>query len=197
LIAALLLAAGSSRRMGRPKLLLELGGQTLIRRAVEQAKASKVDEVVVVVGPMRAEIEEQLAITGVRIVENPEHLSGMASSLRAGLRALGQDVEAGVVLLGDQPFQDASVIDRLIEVYRATGRPIVVPVYGGQRGNPVLFDRSLFGELVLQQGDQGGREVIAADTRRVATVAFDSQQAQQDLDTWEDYLAAREAFERH
>ena len=190
-IAALFLAAGSSRRMGRPKLLLELGGKALIRRAVEQAAASRADEVVVVVGPNRAEMERALAGTGARLVDNPDHLSGMASSLRAGLRALGPAVGAAVVLLGDQPFQGAEIINRLIETYRLGGAPIVVPLYAGRRGNPVLFDRSLFAELARQDGDQGGREVIAADLGRVATVPFESERPQRDLDTWDDYLAAR------
>ena len=191
MIAALLLAAGSSRRMGRPKLLLDWGGRPLIRRAVEQAQASRVDDVVVVAGPNRAEIERALAGTRARLVDNPDHLSGMASSLRAGLRALGPQVEAVVVLLGDQPFQGTEVVDRLIETYRASGRPIVVPVYAGRRGNPVLFDRSLFAELAEQQGDQGGRDVVRADPDRVATVSFDSERLQMDLDTWDDYVAAR------
>ena len=193
-IVALVLAAGSSRRMGRPKQLLELGGRPLIRRAVEQAAASRVERVLVVVGPQRAAIERALAGTGARLVDNPDHLSGLASSLRAGLRALDDDVEAVVVLLGDQPFQGSEVIDRLIEAYRSGGCPIVAPLYAGQRGNPVLFDRSVFPELERQQGDQGGRRVLEADPSRVATVAFDSDEPQRDLDTWDDYLAARAAL---
>jgi molybdenum cofactor cytidylyltransferase len=193
-ITAVILAAGSSRRMGRPKLLLDLGGRTLIRRAVEQAEQSQADEVVVVVGPNRAEMERALAGTSARLVENPDHLTGMASSLRAGVGALAPEVEAIVVLLGDQPFQGSEVIDRLIEAHRASGSPIVVPLYAGRRGNPVLFARSLFGELLRQEGDQGGREVIAADPLRVATVAFESEAPQRDLDTWDEYLAARAAF---
>jgi molybdenum cofactor cytidylyltransferase len=194
MITALLLAAGSSRRMGRPKLLLELEGRPLIRRAVELAEASQVDEVVVVVGPNRPEMEQALDGTSARLVDNPDHLTGMASSLKAGLCALGPQVEAVVVLLGDQPFQAPGIIDRLIETYRAGGQPIVLPLYAGRRGNPVLFDRSVFQELAQQQGDQGGRAVIMADPTRVATIAFDSAQAQCDLDTWEDYQAARAAL---
>lgn len=194
MIAAVILGAGSSVRMGRPKLLLELGGRPLIRRAVEQAAASKAEAILVVVGPNRPEMERALEGTGARLVDNPDHCSGMASSLRAGLQALGPDVEAAVVLLGDQPFQGSEVIDRLIETYRASGRPIVVPLYAGRRGNPVLFDRSVFDELLDQAGDQGGRVVIAADPARVATVPFASDAAQRDLDTWDDYLAARAAF---
>ena len=180
--------------MGRPKLLLELGGRALIRRAVEQAEQSRADEVVVVVGPNRHEMELTLADTNARLVENPDHMTGMASSLRAGVGALASEVEAAVVLLGDQPFQGSEVIDRLIEAYRASGSPIVVPLYAGRRGNPVLFDRLLFGELLEQEGDQGGREVIAADPARVTPVAFESADPQRDLDTWDDYLAARAAF---
>jgi molybdenum cofactor cytidylyltransferase len=194
MIAALILAAGSSRRMGRPKLLLELDGKPLIRRVVELVAATKLDEVVVVSGPNRPEIERALEGTSARLVDNPDHLSGMASSLRAGLRALGPGVEAVVVLLGDQPFQAPAVVDRLVDTYRSSRRPIVVPLYAGIRGNPVLFDRSLFAELARQQGDQGGREVISANPARVATVAFDSQRPQLDVDTWDDYLAARTAL---
>jgi molybdenum cofactor cytidylyltransferase len=190
-IVALLLAAGSSKRMGRLKQLLELGGRPLVRRAVEQALQSVADQVVVVVGPQRAEIEQALAGTEVNLVDNPDHLSGMASSMRAGLRSLGADVEAALIMLGDQPFQGAEVIDRLVERYRASGKPIVVPSYCGTRGNPVLFDCSLFAELLEQQGDQGGRAVIVADPERVAVVDFESEQLQTDLDTWDDYLAAR------
>jgi molybdenum cofactor cytidylyltransferase len=115
----------------------------------------------------------------------------MAGSLRVGLQSVSPETEAIVVLLGDQPYQDHTVIDRLIETYRATGKPIVVPRYAGRRGNPVLIDRSLFAELEQQQGDQGGRAVIEADPDRVATIEFDSALPQRDLDTWEDYLAAR------
>jgi molybdenum cofactor cytidylyltransferase len=194
-IAVLLLAAGSSRRMGRPKLLLELGGRTLVRRAVEQALAAGPGEVVVVVGPNRDEMARALAGSGARLVDNPDHLTGMASSMRVGVAALAPETEAVVVLLGDQPFQGPEVIPALVGEYRASGRPIVVPVYAGQRGNPVLFDRSVFPELLVQQGDQGGRAVITADPARVATVAFESEQPQRDLDTWDDYLAARAALE--
>lgn len=194
MIAAVILGAGSSVRMGRPKLLLELGGKPLIRRAVEQAEASRADRVVVVVGPNRPEMERALAGTAARLVDNPDHRTGMASSLRAGLKALGPGVEAVVTLLGDQPFQGSEVIDNLIEAYRSTGQPIVVPLYAGRRGNPVLFDRSVFPELLRQEGDQGGRAVIAADQSRIATVPFDSEEPQRDLDTWDDYQAACDAF---
>lgn len=191
MIAALVLAAGASRRMGRPKLLLELGGVPLIRHVVERAQTADVGDVVVVVGPNRAEIAAALAGTRARLVDNPDYATGMASSLRVGLQALAPETQAVVVVLGDQPFLETAVINRLIATYRASGRPIVVPVYAGQRGNPVLFDRSLFEELARQQGDQGGRAVVAADPARVAEVQVPASLPQRDVDTWEDYQAAR------
>lgn len=191
MISALVLAAGSSRRMGRPKLLLELEGEPLVRRAVRTAEAAGVGEVVVVVGPRRAAMAAALAGTTARLVENPDHLTGMASSLRVGLQALSPAAEAVVVLLADQPFQRSEVIERLVQAFRVTGQPIVAPLFGGRRGNPVLFSRALFGELAAQQGDQGGREVVQADPGRVASVEFADSRAQADVDTWEEYLAAR------
>ena len=194
MIAALVLAAGSSRRMGRPKLLLELQGEPLVRRAVRTAEAARVGEIVVVVGPRREEMERALAGTSARLVDNPDHETGMASSLRVGLGALSAAIEAVVVVLADQPFQRPEVIERLVETYRASGKPIVAPLYRGRRGNPVLFSRALFEELAAQQGDRGGREVVQADPSRIATVEFADTRAQEDLDTWEDYLAARAAL---
>jgi molybdenum cofactor cytidylyltransferase len=194
MIVALVLAAGSSRRMGRPKQLLEIGGEALIRRAVRQAASAGVDQTVVVVGPYRAEIERALADADVRLVDNPDHLTGMASSLRAGLRALDAEVEAVIVMLADQPFQGPEVLTGLIAAYRASGQPIVAPLFAGRRGNPVLFDRSLFAELAAQQGDQGGREVILAHPESIETVGFESAELQTDLDTWDQYLAARAAL---
>jgi molybdenum cofactor cytidylyltransferase len=195
MIAIVLLAAGSSRRMGQPKLLLELGGKSLIRRAAEQACAAAVDDVVVVVGPNRQRIEAELRDLPVRLVDNPEHLSGMASSVRAGIRALSPEVAAAIISLADQPFQGSDVFDKLVKTYRASGKHIVVPIYGGQRGNPVLFDRSVFPELQEQVGDQGGREIIVADPSRVATVTFEAEELHRDLDTWDEYLAAKASFE--
>ncbi len=194
MIVALILAAGSSRRMGRPKQLLEIGGEALIRRTVRQAEAAGLEQIVVVVGPHRAQIERTLQGTAARLVDNPDHLTGMASSLRAGLQALDAEVEAAIVMLADQPFQAPDILRRLIAAYRASGRPIVVPLYAGRRGNPVLFDRALFGELSEQQGDRGGRDVLLAHPEQIETVEFDRPELQTDLDTWEQYLSARAAL---
>ena len=191
MIAALVLAAGSSRRMGQPKLLLDLAGRPVVRHVVEALLRSSVDEVIVVVGPNASAMRAALARLPVRLIENPEHETGMASSMRVGLAACKPDADAALIVLGDQPFQQPDLFDRLIDVYRTSGKPIVVPLYAGQRGNPVLFDRSLFGELLAQQGDQGGRAVLAAHPEMVEAVAIESTDQQRDLDTWRDYESAR------
>lgn len=188
MIAAVVLAAGASRRYGAHKLLLPVQGQPLIRRTVEQVLASRVEGVVVVLGRDAEAVRQALAGLPVRCVVNPDYREGMSSSLRAGIEALGPEVEAALIVLGDQPSVGPEIVDRLIESYRNAGKPIVVPSYHGVRGNPVLFAASLFPEIREVQGDQGAREVISRDPGRVLEVAF-ALPAPRDVDTPEDYEA--------
>ena len=171
MIAAVVLAAGLSRRMRRPKLLLSVeGGKALVRLAVERVLAAGLDEVVVVLGAEAEAVAATLEGLPIRTVVNPLHAEGQSTSLRAGLDALGLDVAAVVVALGDQPLPEPLLIGRLVGAFRATGRPIAVPRYRDGRGNPVLFAASLFDELRAVTGDQGGRAVIARDPGRVTEV---------------------------
>ena len=170
--AALILAAGASTRMGRPKQLLDWGGRPLVRAAAETALAARLDPLLVVVGGARAGVEAALAGLPLMIVANPDYASGQSTSLRAGIGALGPDAGAVVVLLGDQPFVSAAIVERLVAEWRASAAPIVAPTYAGQRGNPVLFARALFPELLAIQGDQGARAVLAADRARIHLVDF-------------------------
>jgi molybdenum cofactor cytidylyltransferase len=186
-VAALILAAGASTRLGRPKQLLDWGGRPLVRVAAEMALAARLDPVLVVVGGARAEVEGALAGLPLRIVANPDYAAGQSTSLHAGIAALGIDGDAVVVLLGDQPFVSAAIVERLVAEWRASAAPIVAPVYAGQRGNPVLFARAVFPELLAIQGDQGARAVLAADPARVRLVAFDDARPLADIDTLEDY----------
>lgn len=186
-VSALILAAGSSARMGRPKQLLDWGGRPLVRAAAEVALAARLDPVLVVVGGARAEVEAALADLPLRIVDNPDYVAGQSTSLHAGIAALGPAADAVVVLLGDQPFVTAAIVDRLVADWQASAAPIVAPVYAGQRGNPVLFARAIFPELLVIQGDQGARAVLAADPARVRLVAFDDPRPLADIDTPEDY----------
>jgi len=189
-IAGIVLAAGLSLRMGRAKLLLDWGGRPVIRRAVEQVKAGRVDEVLVVLGHEAPTIREALKGLPVRFVENPEPEAGQASSIACGVSALGPGVGAALIALGDQPALPPEVIPRLLQAFKDTGNPIVAPLYRGVQGNPVLFAAAVFPELRALTGDRGARSVVEKDPARVALVSFDLAMPA-DLDTFEDYERLR------
>jgi molybdenum cofactor cytidylyltransferase len=189
-IAGIVLAAGLSLRMGRPKLLLDWGGKPVIRRAVEQVRAGGVDEVVVVLGREAQGIREALSGLPVRFVENPEPEAGQASSIACGVSALGPAASATLIALGDQPALPPEVIPRLLQAFKETGKPIVAPLYRGVQGNPVLFSSAVFPELRALMGDRGARSVVEKDPSRVALVSFDLPMPA-DLDTFEDYERLR------
>lgn len=189
-IAGVVLAAGLSRRMGRRKLLLDLGGQPVIRLSVEGMAAAGVDELVVVVPPDHADLAAALSGIDHRLAVNPAPESGQAGSVVAGIAALSPTVRAALIALGDQPGVPRAVPVGLLTAYKATARPIVAPRYRDGRGNPVLFDASVFPELLRLTGDAGARSVIDADPRRVALVSFDLPMPP-DIDTPEDYETLR------
>ncbi|HEX5689734.1 MAG TPA: molybdenum cofactor cytidylyltransferase [Roseiflexaceae bacterium] len=186
-IAAIILAAGAASRMGQPKQLLDWHGKPLVRRAAETAGAANCDPVLVVVGAARDAVVAALDGLPLLIVENPDYAAGQSTSLRAGVAALGPETEAVLVLLGDQPFVTPAIVEQIVDTWRNTGASIVAPVYGGQRGNPVLFARAVFPELLAIEGDQGARAILAADRSRVALVHFDDPRPLADIDTPEDY----------
>lgn len=190
-IAAIILAAGSASRMGRPKQLLDWGGRPLVRAAAEQALAAGLTPAVAVVGAHAAEVTAALDGLPLQIAHCPEYASGQSASLRAGVAALGPEVGAAVVLLADQPFVTAAIIGALAEAWRSGGAQIVAPVYRGTRGNPVLFGRALFAELLAVTGDQGARAVVAADRARVRLLPFDDDRPLADIDTPEEYERLR------
>jgi molybdenum cofactor cytidylyltransferase len=174
--------------MGRPKQLLDWGGRPLIRRVAEQALAAQLDQVLVVVGNAGDAVATALAGLPLRIIVNPAYAEGQSTSLRAGIAALDSEVAAALVMLGDQPFVTTAIIDQIVADWRATRAAIVAPVYRGLRGNPVLFARIAFPELLAVAGDQGARGVLAADPARVHCVPFDDARPLADIDTPEDYI---------
>ena len=191
MIAAVVLAAGAASRFGEQKLLMPLGGKAIVRLTVERTLASQVEHALVVLGRDADAVREALAGLPVRCVVNPRYRDGMSTSLHAGLGALPPTAEAALVVLGDQPGVTPAILDRLIATYRQSQKPIVVPVYEqGTRGNPVLFDASLFPELRAVGGDQGARDVIARDAERIAAVMFPFPMPR-DVDSPVDYAALR------
>lgn len=196
-VAAILLAAGRSSRMGGPNKLLEsFDGKPLVRRAAEAALASRADPVIVVTGHMGDAVAAALAGLDVVRVENPDFAAGLSTSLAAGLAAVPAAADAAIVLLADMPAVDAGAIDRLISAYDpARGALIVRAASGGRRGNPVLWSRRFFAELAAITGDQGGRALFEAVPEAVVDVEI-GPAAGLDVDTPEALAAARALFER-
>jgi molybdenum cofactor cytidylyltransferase len=176
-IAALLLAAGQSRRMGVVnKLLVEIDGVPMVRRVAEAMRRSQAAPLVVVLGHEADRVRAALAGLGggVTIVENPDYAAGLSTSLRRGLAALPADVDGAVVCLGDMPRVAPRTIDRLLAAFNpAEGRAICVPTRNGKRGNPVLWARRFFPEMQEIAGDVGARHLIGAYPEAVAEIEMD------------------------
>jgi len=191
MIAGIILAAGSSSRMGQPKQLLDWGGRPLVRVIAATALAAALDEVIVVTADADAAVAAALADLPIRIVPNPRAGEGQSTSLRAGIAALSAGVEAALILLGDQPFVTAAIINALIDAWRDRRAPVVAPVFAGIRGNPVLFDRAMFGELLTIEGGSGRAWGDCRDPTRVHLIHFDDERPLLDIDTPEAYTRAR------
>jgi molybdenum cofactor cytidylyltransferase len=184
---AIVLAAGLSRRMGRPKLLLDLRGKPVIRHTVERlVAAAAMDEILVVVGPEHAALERALGGLSVRLVVNPAPEAGQGSSVSAGIQALSARATAALIALGDQPGIAVEVIRKLRAALETPGKSIAAPRYTDGLGNPVIFAAAVFPELAALPGDRGARSVVERDPARLAVVEIASAMPS-DLDTPEDY----------
>jgi molybdenum cofactor cytidylyltransferase len=192
-VPAIILAAGRSTRMGGPnKLLAELGGKPLVRIVTEQALASKAREVIVVTGHQGDQIEKALQGLGVKFVRNPDFAEGLSSSVKTGIGAVSADADGAVICLGDMPLISADLIDRLIEAFAPDrGNLITVPVSAGRRGNPVLWSRRFFSELMTLDGDIGARHLIEKHSEAVAEIPVEGHGAFLDIDTPQALEAAR------
>jgi molybdenum cofactor cytidylyltransferase len=184
-IAALVLAAGRSTRMGGPnKLLAEVGGRPLVRIAVEEALASRAKPVIVVTGHQRDKVEAALTGLNVTRVHNPNFADGLSTSVKTGLAALPEDIDGAIVCLGDMPQVTATLIDKLIAAFDPErGALVVVPVIDGKRGNPVVWARRFFPELMALDGDVGARQLIGRYPEAVAEMALTDTAALVDVDT--------------
>lgn len=187
-IAAVILAAGKSSRMGRNKLLLDYQGKPILAHVADQTAAAGIDEIVVVCGHQAGKVRAALTGRKLQIVEARDYQLGMSASLRAGIRALPAGIDAALVLLGDMPQVAPDLIRRLIAAYNPLeGRAIVLPSHQGKRGNPVLFDRRFFAEMQELEGDVGARHLIGLHEDLVADVAVETAGVFADVDTPEAY----------
>jgi molybdenum cofactor cytidylyltransferase len=180
------LAAGSSSRMGRNKLLLDVGGETLVRRAVRAAAGGGVDEVVVVLGHDEALVRAELQGLPCVPVVNPDHAEGAGTSVRTGVRHVQARADALVVVLADMPFVTAEMIASLVERYRATRASLVVSHYGDVQAPPTLYDRALFAELLQIPGERCAKQVVRRHEQEAVVVDWPAA-ALRDIDVPADY----------
>lgn len=198
-VSGVVLAAGRSTRLAgeRPKQLLPCGGEAMVRRVARTALASQLREVLVVVGYQAPAVRRALAGLDLVVVVNSDYAGGQSTSVRAGLRRVDPRARAAMFIPADQPLLSPRLIDRLIAAYGESPKPIAVATWKGRRGAPVVFDRSLFGELEGLAGDCGGRALLPRYADAIVAVAADHPRELTDVDTPEDYrrLAAEIGME--
>lgn len=195
-IAGIVLAAGISSRMGKTKQLLPFKGSTLLGTVLENALASDLDSLVVVLGHeaenIQIRLSRQMAHQKVRITLNTDYLSGQSSSIAAGVTALEKDADAAMFLLSDQPLIRTRTINRLIKAYSESNHKIVIPSCQGQRGNPVIFNRLLFRELEQLKNDTGARVLFKKHAADLLLFPVHDSAILTDIDTPDDYRRCRE-----
>jgi molybdenum cofactor cytidylyltransferase len=208
--AAIILAAGSSSRMGggRHKLLLPLDDRPVLAHVIDASLQSQAHPIIVVLGhqsdKVRLHLKQNTNHEHITLVENVHYQQGMSSSLRTGIQTLlandyrnthnTHQIDSALIVLGDQPLITPTIIDTLIAAYRSAGKAIVAPLYKGKRGSPVLFGKSLFTELIEVTGDEGGRTVLERHRDEVELIEIGESPANYDVDTWEAYEQVVEAW---
>jgi molybdenum cofactor cytidylyltransferase len=195
MICAIVLSAGCSSRMGVQKLLLPFGDKKVITQIVDQLIASKIDKVYVVTGYQGKRISRELSGRTVSIVNNPDYKSGMLSSVRCGLRAIPQQCRAVLVALGDQPSITTTLIDQMLQSFTGTEKRILVPLYKGKRGHPILFSETYRDEILTHYGKVGLRGLLHAHPDDVFELSVSNSAVLSDMDYPEDYRRELSLFE--
>jgi molybdenum cofactor cytidylyltransferase len=186
-IWAIILAAGESKRMGYPKMLLGFNGATMIENVISNVKASNVNNIIVVLGAYREKLTEILRGSDVRRCYNDSYKEGMLSSVCCGFKNLPSDFEAVLVFQGDQPLINSKSINKVIEAYRLSGKGIVIPVFEKKRGHPILIDRKYRDEIEKLDPGSGLRSLAYNHTDDVLEVDTDDRGILRDFDTYKEY----------
>lgn len=189
-VAAVVLAAGSSTRMGRNKLLLDLGGQTVVRRAVQAAIHAEVDRVVVVLGHEAERVRSELDGLDCDVVVNADYAQGVGTSLHTGIARAATDADAIVVILADMPFVSGDMIGAVVARYHESGAQLVLSRYGDVQAPPTLYARDLFAELLAVPDERCGKQVVRRHQDEAVTLAW-PEAALRDIDVAADYEHVR------
>lgn len=182
MIPAILLAAGKSERMGRPKQLIEFGGKTFVRHSIDNLLGSGIDQVVVVTGHREEAVRDAISSCPVRIVHNPRYESGMSTSIKAGIEALPPDCVAFLLALADQPLVDSATISKLLAEYRKTRPAALVPTFNRRKGHPIIISTALIAEIVGMDDETGLKQVLDLHKSSILLLAVDTDSVLVDFD---------------
>ena len=187
MINAIILAAGESTRMGKPKPLLRFGDRTFLEQIIAVLQEARVDRTTVVLGAQAGVIEKAIDLSGVNVVVNRDYRNGQLSSLLAGLEAVPAQAEAILLCLVDGPFVTTEIVGQVIATFRTAGSPIVIPTFEGRRGHPSLFARSMFQKLREAPADEGARHIVYANEDKITEVEIADRSVVTGVNTPEDY----------
>ncbi|MFQ5708702.1 MAG: NTP transferase domain-containing protein [bacterium] len=195
-VSAVLLAAGTSSRMGEAnKLLLRIGEKSVVRLSCENILKSAVDDLIVVVGAQNDLVRKELSSLNLSVCLNPEYLQGMSTSIVAGVNAVRAETDGALILLADQPNLKAATLNRFVQAFQNGEKKIIAGQYKNRIGNPALFHRSFFEELKQLQGDVGARSLLQRHPGEIQTIEISGDEIL-DLDTPQDFEALKAAFTR-
>jgi molybdenum cofactor cytidylyltransferase len=186
-LAAVILAAGGSSRMGQPKQLLKFRGSSLLRRAIDTALGGGAEQVIVVLGSFAEQLLPEVEATSATVVLNDQWMEGVSTSLRGGLAAVASEARGVFIFPADMPLLTPEALKELAHRQQVSGRPAAMTEAGGIRGVPVFITRSLFPALMIQEGDVGGAQYLRAHPESVEAVRFDDPDLVRDVDRPEDY----------
>lgn len=193
MISAIILAAGQSKRMGKPKMLLPWEKSTVLQTVITTFQAAGVDDILVVTGGARIQVEELIGQTAQTVYNENFEYGEMLSSIQTGLKYKLSESSAALIGLGDQPQVQAKVIQHVLQEYKQSNAPIIVPSYQMRRGHPWLVARDLWQEILNMPIDETAREFLNSHAKEIHYLKIESPSILQDLDTPQDYLGAQPA----
>ena len=191
MVSVILLAAGKSKRMGRPKQLLPFRGSTVLEQIIKNLSESNLDELIVVTGYQAEKIAQRITDKQIKIAVNREFQRGIGSSIKSGLAQVSDRSDAIMVVLGDQPLIEKDTINPLIQTFSMTDQGILVPIYQGIRGHPVIFDAKYKDELLRLPDEVGGRKLIKEHSEDVLKIEVDTESVIVDVDTRGDWVSLK------